>query len=301
MNNRSLVSVIINCYNGDTYLKQAIDSVIAQTYQNWEIIFWDNRSNDNSKNIIKLYKDHRIKYFLAPKHTSLYKARNCAIEKSLGEFIAFLDVDDWWIPTKLEQQIPFFENKEVGLVYSNFVRRNESTGRDSIAHKKKLPNGYILEDVIGNYMIGLLTIIVRKKAYEQLQLKFNPQYNIIGDFDFCVRLAAKWKFMCVQSPTAYYRLHECNLHINEEERHIYELQNWIHYYSGDLIFSKNPGFQKLEINVNKMYSIVKAKNGDYKSVLKGFFLHPGFTNKIKILIAIILPPRVLRFLVNRFY
>nr|MCH9813328.1 glycosyltransferase [Campylobacterota bacterium] len=76
--NQPLVSVVINCYNSDTYLKEAIESVFNQTYQNWEIIFWDNQSTDRSAEIIKSYNDNRIKYFYAPVHTPLGEARNLA-------------------------------------------------------------------------------------------------------------------------------------------------------------------------------------------------------------------------------
>ena len=96
MKNKPLVSVIMNCYNSDTYLGEAIDSVISQTYKNWEIIFWDNQSTDKSAEIVKSYDDERIKYFYAPSFTSLYEARNYAIEKANGEYIAFLDCDDKW-------------------------------------------------------------------------------------------------------------------------------------------------------------------------------------------------------------
>ena len=68
-NNQPLVSIIMNCYNGETYLIQSIESVLSQTYKNWELIFWDNRSNDKSAEIFKSYKDSRFKYFYAPEHT----------------------------------------------------------------------------------------------------------------------------------------------------------------------------------------------------------------------------------------
>ena len=98
--NNPLISVIINCYNGEKFLKKSIESVINQTYSNWEIIFWDNLSNDNSKKIVNHYTDKRIKYFGAKNFTKLYEARNLAIEKASGEYIAFLDVDDWWTNNK---------------------------------------------------------------------------------------------------------------------------------------------------------------------------------------------------------
>ena len=91
MNEKPLVSVIINCFNGEKYLKEAIDSVIKQTYQHWELIFWDNQSTDNSVEIFKSYADDRLKYFYAPTHTLLYEARNYATEESLGRFTALLN------------------------------------------------------------------------------------------------------------------------------------------------------------------------------------------------------------------
>ena len=72
-----LVSIIMNCYNGETYLYvKVLKSVLSQTYENWELIFWDNRSVDKSAEIFKSYKDKRFKYYYAPQHTFLYEARN---------------------------------------------------------------------------------------------------------------------------------------------------------------------------------------------------------------------------------
>ena len=83
MSKEPLVSIIINCFNGEKYLHQSLESVISQRYKNWEIIFWDNQSTDSSSKIFKKYKDSRFKYFLATKHSKfLYEARNHAIEKA---------------------------------------------------------------------------------------------------------------------------------------------------------------------------------------------------------------------------
>ena len=113
---KPLVSIIMNCYNGDKYLNEALQSIINQTYKNWELIFWDNLSSDNSKKIFKKYNDKRFKYFLAEKHTVLYEARNLAIKEAKGEFIAFLDTDDIWLNEKIEEQIKLFSNQNIGLV-----------------------------------------------------------------------------------------------------------------------------------------------------------------------------------------
>ena len=103
--NNPLISVIINCYNGEKFIKQCIDSVRNQNYKNWEIIFWDNLSSDKSRYIFLKYKDKRLKYFKSYKHTTLYKARNLAIKKAKGFVVTFLDIDDIWPKNKLSLQI----------------------------------------------------------------------------------------------------------------------------------------------------------------------------------------------------
>ena len=125
-NSYPLISIIMNCYNGEDFLHESIKSILNQTYRNWELIFWDNQSKDKSSEIFKSYKDERLKYFLAKEHTTLYKARNLAIEKSKGDYIAFLDTDDLWEKEKLELQMHLFNNLEVGVVFSNLwmIKKN---------------------------------------------------------------------------------------------------------------------------------------------------------------------------------
>ena len=126
MQKKPLVSIIMNCLNGSKYLNEAIKSVLDQTYKNWEIIFFDNNSTDQSRSILQKYNEKRIKYFKSKVTHTLYKARNLAIKKSKGDLIAFLDVDDWWTKNKLKKQVNFFlTNKAVDVIYSNVFLFNE--------------------------------------------------------------------------------------------------------------------------------------------------------------------------------
>ncbi len=84
MYEQPLISVIMNCYNGEKFLREALDSVLTQTYTNWELIFWDNQSTDKSKDILLSYNDSRLKYFYATQHTNLGKARNLAMKKLMA-------------------------------------------------------------------------------------------------------------------------------------------------------------------------------------------------------------------------
>ena len=210
-NKNPLVSVIMNCYNGEKYLKESIESVISQTYKNWELIFWDNRSNDKSSNIFKEYTDKRFKYFYSKDHTTLYKARNLAIEKSTGDFIAFLDTDDLWHKNKLELQMNYFNNKEIGVVFSNCWILKENTNKKKLYIKGKLPSGMIFNQLIDNYNVGILTAIIRKKFFLELIHKFDDRFSIIGDYDLFLRLSKICLFQASQEPLASYRLHGNNL------------------------------------------------------------------------------------------
>ena len=114
---KPLVSIIVNCYNGEKYLQDAINSIYAQSYQNWEIIFWDNNSNDNSAEIAISF-DKKLRYYKSQSTTPLGKARTQAVSKAKGEYLAFLDCDDLWHTKKIEKQIYEILNRnDVGLIY----------------------------------------------------------------------------------------------------------------------------------------------------------------------------------------
>jgi glycosyltransferase involved in cell wall biosynthesis len=221
-----LVSVIINCFNGEKYLHEAIDSVFEQTYINWEIIFWDNQSTDESAKIFYNYKDNRLKYFYAPNHTVLYEARNLAIAQAKGEYFAFLDVDDWWLPDKLEKQIPLFNDLEVGMVYGKYFEINDTTKITNLRYRREMPVGWITNELLKSYVVGLLTIVFRKSTFEKIG-NFNKRYMIIGDLDATIRMSIISRIDCVQAPIAYYRVHNDNYSLNYSTEYQHEIENWI--------------------------------------------------------------------------
>lgn len=213
----------MNCFNGEKFLKEAIESVITQDYQNWEIIFWDNQSTDLSASIIQSYSDQRIKYFYSSKHTKLYEARALAIEKASGDFFAFLDTDDFWHTSKLSSQVPLFSNEKVGLVYSNYTILDELNNTKYLS-RNKLYRGDIQKALLQNYFIGLVTLMVRREAYYSLPEKFDPNLQIIGDLDFTFRISKKWQGEYSKSNLAYCRKHGSNLLMVEQESNINELK-----------------------------------------------------------------------------
>jgi competence ComEA-like helix-hairpin-helix protein len=118
-----LVSIIMSCYNSDVYLKEAIDSIYMQSYQNWEIIFWDNGSTDNSASIANSY-DKRLRYFFVEKTTPLGKARNLALKEAQGMYVAFLDCDDVFLPDKIKIQLSAMKENNAVLSYGSWVKIN---------------------------------------------------------------------------------------------------------------------------------------------------------------------------------
>lgn len=219
------VSIIVNCFNGEKYLKQAINSILKQTYQNWEVIFWDDQSTDSSKDIFCSYKDPRLKYYKSEKRKPLYHSRNDAIKKSNGEIIAFLDCDDWWLPEKLEKQLPFFLDKKIGVVYSKYLIINEFSKRKSISSKKS-HSGFIKSKLLERYDIGILTTLLRRSIFDEFT-GFNNYYHIIGDFELNLRISEKWKFLGIQDSLACYRVHGKNISLQNQDMEINELEQLI--------------------------------------------------------------------------
>jgi glycosyltransferase involved in cell wall biosynthesis len=284
-----LVSIIMNCYNGEAYLKESIESVISQNYKNWELIFWDNKSKDKSQKIFKSYKDERLKYFLAKEHTSLYSARNEAIKKCSGEFISFLDTDDVWYKNKLELQIPLFEDQEVAVVYGNHFIFNQKLNKKKIFLKGKKPKGFILEDLLKNYCTSLVTLVVRKYFLDKYQPPFNNKFNIIGDFDLMIEMSTKYKFDCVEVPIAFYRIHEKNESFINKKTHIEELKIWEKNMINHPKVSQSKNFVNIKNMINNLEVANFILNKDFENAKLKIKKMPFSIKKIKYLVSLFLP------------
>ena len=181
-----LVCIIVNCYNGEKYLKECIKSIINQTYKNFEIIFWNNNSTDNSERIISEFSDKRIKIFKSNIKLDLGDSRNKAIQKSSGELITFLDVDDWYLPEKLNLQVKIFEkNKDIGLVFTNYYNYNDISKKKKVSNCEILNNN-ISQHLLDDYSVGILTVMIKKEL--MIKNQFNVEYNFIEDFDLIFNL-----------------------------------------------------------------------------------------------------------------
>jgi glycosyltransferase involved in cell wall biosynthesis len=216
-NQDPLVSVIINCYNGEKYLHEAIDSIYEQTYPNWEIIFWDNASTDNSLKIAKSY-DSRLLWFESDKTVLLGEARNKAINNANGDLIAFLDCDDKWLSQKLEKQIPLF-NQNIGLVYSNVLIYDEKINKYSDYFEDKKPyKGNVLNELFFETFIPILSVVIKKNIIDKIG-GFSDELLIVEDLDLWLRFAENYPVDYVDECLAIYRTHDNNLH--RVKKHIF--------------------------------------------------------------------------------
>lgn len=244
MNNAPLVSIIVNCFNGEKYLSEAINSILSQTYNNWEVIFWDNKSTDRSSYIFKRYKDNRLRYYLSEKHSNLSQARVCAIEKSKGDLISFLDVDDYWDENFLKEQVSLFNDINVKFSCSNFfiVDDKRKTRR---VYRRYMPKGNVVDSLLCEYFVGLLTLMIRRDAYFYVG-GFDSNYHIIGDFDLVMKLARYGVLASNNRPLAYHRKHTSNESLIKADLTIKELKHW---------YTRNKKFY----NVNNSNSLNKYK------------------------------------------
>ena len=299
MNN--LVSIIINCYNGEEFLSSAIDSVLAQTYTNWELIFYDNCSTDNSKKIFSDYKNEKFRYYKSEKLIKLYDARNNAISQANGDFYAFIDVDDLWFPNKLKLQLDTFKNSEVGFSCGNFILIDERNKKNKVSKKLFgfIPSGFVIDELLSKYFIHMSSLMIRKIAYESLNKGFNSNYTIVGDIDLAVRINLNWRLSSIQEPITYYRYHGNNTGMKESYLISSELKSLHH----DLLqnypkITQRSNFKLFERKVFWHIVISDLENNLKFKTLKNLN-KLSLINKFKLLFSLIVPSFLLKYYIKK--
>lgn len=202
------VSVVMNCLNCATYVREAIESVYAQTYTDWEIVFWDNASTDVSGEIARSFDDGKLRYFRGAETVPLGQARNLALEQAQGQYIAFLDCDDLWLPTKLEKQIPLFDDAEVGLVYCDVFSFNSRGKELRLYAVRPSYEGHCFRALLVDFFLWGVTVIIRRSTLATLDAWFDGRFNMIAEADLFRRIGYRWKLAMVNEPLARWRVHQ---------------------------------------------------------------------------------------------
>ena len=214
------------CFNGQEFLKDSVTSVLAQTYTNWELIFWDNCSTDDSAKIINSFDDVRIKYHRAPYHTNLGGGRARSWDLLKGDLIAFLDVDDTWQPDKLKLQVREFVDPNIAIVAGNVLWKSENHSQLIYDKKKNLVNkstGHLLR----HYFLSLPSLMVRRSAIEKLDYAFDPNFSHIADFDLIVRVSRQGKILVLNEQVATWRVRMESQSWAQRQTFYSEHMNWI--------------------------------------------------------------------------
>lgn len=271
--NQPLVSILMNCYNSEKYLKEAIDSIYNQTYSNFEIIFVDNCSTDNSAKIAKTY-DNRLKYHETPQKMSLYSARAFGQQFIKGDFLTFLDCDDIWLPSKLEIQVnKMIKRPDINFLYTrvSYIFESENSIKKIMYFFYNLMkstlsflrlSGFISKkDFLLKYDIILQSVMIRTSQIGEVA--FSKDLNLYGDFDFFLKLY--WNNSVIpyfmNNKTTFYRIHPNQLS-KKSHRDWFDEANYLMKESYSKLFSDKEVelFDKGQLKLHQAHNEIENNN-----------------------------------------
>jgi len=204
----------MNVRNGAATVRAALESAFGQTYRDWELIVWDDRSSDDSAAVVAEFADLRLRYFLAPDDTSLGQARELAMRQAQGEWLGFLDQDDIWLPRKLEIQMALTESPQVGLVYGRsvcFYVDGSQRDFDQFHEFSDLPEGDIFVELLGRgCFIAMSSALLRRSAVEEIG-GIPAQIHITPDYFLYLAVSRRHSSRAVQQVICRYRVHPGNM------------------------------------------------------------------------------------------
>src|SRR5688572_6318984 len=204
MTDRPLVSVVIATYNMARFLPLALRSALGQSYENIEVLVIDDGSQDDTRAVMEPFRsDRRVRYVFR-QNGGQASAKNHGIRQAQGEYVAFLDADDMWVPDKLERQMPLFlRSPAVGIVYSRFGYIDEA-GRDLRIEDCELFRGRVSGALLIRNFIGFGTSVVRKECFDRLG-GFDESIGMGIDYDLWLRYSTQYEFDYVDRPLLRYR------------------------------------------------------------------------------------------------
>lgn len=205
-------SIVMNCKNGERYLKKALDSVYKQTYKDWEVIFFDNGSTDGSISIASSY-DSRIKIHAIKNSINLGMARQKAVDLCVGNYVCFLDVDDIYIATKLEDQLRIFEEKKVKLISGgiNIINTKDRILRNSVP---EISGKDLFESLLKKYQLFMPTVAIDLKYMQENHHNFDPNLCYSPDYKLFMTIAQETDICISKEIYAQYRIHDLNLSVD---------------------------------------------------------------------------------------
>jgi glycosyltransferase involved in cell wall biosynthesis len=201
------VSINLCCYNSERFLAETLKSIEDQLFKDWELIIVNDGSSDSTESIIMEFKDRGFPVvYHYQENKGLGYSRNMALSLSRGDYVAFIDHDDMWLPGKLQKQVALLDNMpDVDFSYSNFFILNGN--KRSVCLKKRQPEGAVFGEFLLHYNVAVLTVMVRRNALLHLGDLFNDSYHLSEEFELFMRLLYRSKAQYIHEPLACYRVH----------------------------------------------------------------------------------------------
>lgn len=262
-----LVSIVIPSYNHAKWIGNAIDSVLNQTYKNFEVLIIDNNSTDVTDEVIAQFQDSRIRVFKINNYGSIAFSRNTALNFARGEWVAFLDSDDWWKPEKLSECSKYF-NLDTTLIYHHLVKFSEFEidQGSRVIKSRKLKAPIFFDLLINGNTIATSSVVVRKEALLAVQgMRENKEMIGVEDFNTWLRIArVSDGFKLVKQYLGFYRQHSHNVSLNSNEELTYEATKEFL----DILTLKQMGLRKSKL----IYSNARGKflKKDYSGLVREF-------------------------------
>lgn len=215
MSTNPLVSVVIPTYNRAHLLGRALKSVLFQTYEHLDVIVVDDASTDNTEEVLASFRDRRLRYIRHERNKGGSAARNTGIALSEGEYIAFLDSDDEWLPYKVEKHLRVFsEDPGCGVVFSAHIEIDRH-GLTRV-HRDMGPEGWIYKDLLVSAVVGTTSaVVVKRECFETAGL-FDETLPSCQDWDMWIRIAKNYRFRRISEPLVRYYWHGNQISTNFE-------------------------------------------------------------------------------------
>ena len=214
------VSVVIPCFNGERFVRGAVESVLSQTYRELEVVVVDDGSSDGSRAVVRdLMSDPRVNLVTHDSNRGIPSARNSGVAASRGEYVAFLDQDDEWVPEKLERQVPLLDEgpAELGLVFSDVLMVDDGGRNLGLAQGREIPSGLDrmstkerLRALFLHNFVSLISVLVRRRCLDEVGGFDETITGGMDDYELCLRLFARFGARCTREPLAMHRVHDAN-------------------------------------------------------------------------------------------
>lgn len=230
-----MVSVVIPVYNRETTIERAIMSVLNQTYTDLEVIVVDDCSTDSTREVVKNLNDNRVRLISLKQNSGACCARNCGIDVANGEYIAFQDSDDEWLPNKIQLQLEEMKKNDAAIAFCQFSRLDS----DGVSVAPILSGGFISRDkLIQESYVSTQTLIGKRECF--IDIRFDTKMPRLQDYDICIRLSEKFDFYFVKQPLVNMYVQDDSISMN-----FGKLETAL-----ELIFTKYPDIIKKNKNMD---------------------------------------------------